>query len=97
MGPLVWEPRRQELCQLPQGHPTSQAPGSPAVPESSTVKVCSKLFLPKGGSLVEVGRTERQEANQQQDPLPQHARRAGGPCDTPWFCCPQRWVPGRIF
>lgn len=55
---------------VPARAPHSLAPGSPAVPQSSTVKVSSKLFLPKGGSLVGAGRTERKEARQQQAPPP---------------------------
>lgn len=41
----------QEPCRTPKGTPPTAPPCSPAVPQSSTVKVCSKLFLPKGGSL----------------------------------------------
>lgn len=55
-GCSVWETCCWGSCQLPKGQPTTS--GSPAVPQSSTAKVCSKLFLPKEGSLVGVG-TER--------------------------------------
>lgn len=43
------------------GQPSSRGPGSPAVPHSSTAKVCSQFFLPKGGSLVGLGRTGREK------------------------------------